>query len=110
MRVLTSSVLVMEAIVLLLAIPVDELADIAAGVLGDSRVVAVERLDEALERAIEIAEVATPAGVGAGVLVTGSVTIAGEARLLLGAESGSESGATRADHAAPRGRAPESDS
>jgi folylpolyglutamate synthase/dihydropteroate synthase len=92
------------------AIPVDELADIAAGVLGDNRVVAVERLDEALERAIEIAEVATPAGVGAGVLVTGSVTIAGEARLLLGAESGSESGATRADHAAPRGRAPESDS
>ena len=89
------------------AIPVAELADLAQGVLGDNRVVAVERLDEALERAIELAEAGAPAGVGAGVLVTGSVTMAGEARLLLGAESGNDSGSTRADHAAPRGRAPE---
>ncbi len=89
------------------AIPVAELADLAAAVLGENRVVAVERLDEALDRAIELAEAGSPAGVGAGVLVTGSVTMAGEARLLLGAESGSESGATRAEHAAPRGRSPE---
>jgi len=89
------------------AIPVEELADLAAGVLGESRVVAVERLDAALERAIELAEVGSPAGVGAGVLVTGSVTVAGEARLLLGAESGSEEGATHAEHGAPRGHAPE---
>jgi dihydrofolate synthase / folylpolyglutamate synthase len=88
------------------AIPVEELADLAAGVLGESRVVAVERLDAALERAVELAERGSPAGVGAGVLVTGSVTVAGEARLLLGAESGSEEGATHADHAAPRGHAP----
>ena len=86
------------------ALPVADLAEIAAAVLGEDRVVAVERLDEALERAIELAEVGSPAGVGAGVLVTGSVTVAGEARLLLGAESGHEDGATRADHAAPRGR------
>jgi dihydrofolate synthase/folylpolyglutamate synthase len=89
------------------AIPVADLADIAATVLGEDRVHVEERLDAALERAIELAETGSPAGVGAGVLVTGSVTVAGEARLLLGAESGMEDGATRADHAAPRGRAPE---
>jgi dihydrofolate synthase/folylpolyglutamate synthase len=89
------------------ALPVAELAAIAAEVLGEERVEAVERLDAALERAIELAEVGSPAGVGAGVIVTGSVTMAGEARLLLGAESGLESGATRSEHGAPRGRAPE---
>ncbi len=87
--------------------PVDELAELAASILGEHRVVAVDRLDEALDRAIELAETGAPAGVGGGVLVTGSVTVVGEARLLLGAESGSADGATRADHAAPRGRAPE---
>jgi dihydrofolate synthase / folylpolyglutamate synthase len=89
------------------AVPVAELAAIAAEVLGESRVEAVDRLDAALDRAIQLAEEGAPAGVGAGVLVTGSVTMAGEARLLLGAESGSESGATRSEHGAPRGRAPE---
>ncbi len=89
------------------ALPVADLAEIAMDVLGPGRVVAVERLDEALDRAIELAESGSPAGVGAGVLVTGSVTVAGEARLLLGAESGNEAGTTRADHAAPRGRAPQ---
>jgi dihydrofolate synthase/folylpolyglutamate synthase len=91
------------------AVPVEELAEIAAAVLGEARVVVVDRLDAAIERAIELAELGSPAGVGAGVLVTGSVTVAGEARLLLGAESGSEEGATRADHTAPRGHAPEDD-
>ena len=89
------------------ALPVAELAVIAAEVLGEDRVEAVDRLDVALERAIELAEVGSPAGVGAGVIVTGSVTMAGEARLLLGAESGHESGSTRSEHGAPRGRAPE---
>lgn len=88
------------------ALPVTDLAALAAEVLGSGRVVAVDRLDEALERAIGLAEAGAPAGVGAGVLVTGSVTTAGEARLLLGAESGQSEGSTRADHAAPRGRAP----
>ncbi len=89
------------------AMPVAELAVIAVEVLGAARVEAVDRLDDALDRAIELAEDGSPAGVGAGVLVTGSVTMAGEARLLLGAESGHESGATRSEHGAPRGRAPE---
>lgn len=89
------------------ALPVAELAAIAVDVLGDDRVEAVERLDAALDRAIELAELGSPVGVGAGVVVTGSVTMAGEARLLLGAESGHESGATRSEHSAPRGRAPE---
>jgi dihydrofolate synthase/folylpolyglutamate synthase len=86
------------------ALPVEELAELAASILGDDRVHAVDRLDAALERAVALAELGTPAGVGAGVLVTGSVTVAGEARLLLGAESGSADGATRAEHVAPRGR------
>ena len=85
------------------AVPVQDLAEIARDVLGENRVTAVERLDEALERAIELAEVGAPAGVGAGVLVTGSVTVAGEARLLLGAESGQSEGSTRAEHTGPRG-------
>jgi len=89
------------------ALPVEDLVATAADVLGAGRVEAVERLDDALERAVALAEAASPAGVGAGVLVTGSVTMAGEARLLLGAESGSESGATRPEHSAPRGRSPE---
>jgi dihydrofolate synthase/folylpolyglutamate synthase len=89
------------------ALPVAELAAIAVDVLGDDRVESVERLDAALDRAIELAELGSPVGVGAGVIVTGSVTMAGEARLLLGAESGHESGATRSEHSAPRGRAPE---
>lgn len=89
------------------ALPVEDLLALAADVLGAGRVEAVDRLDDALERAIALAEAAAPAGVGAGVLVTGSVTMAGEARLLLGAESGSESGATRSEHSAPRGRSPE---
>ncbi len=89
------------------AVPVADLAAIAAEVLGEERVEVVERLDEALERGIGLAEAAAPAGVGAGVLVTGSVTMAAEARMLLGAESGRESGATRSEHTAPRGRAPD---
>ncbi len=89
------------------ALPVAELAAIAVEVLGEERVEAVDRLDVALDRAIELAELGSPAGVGAGVIVTGSVTMAGEARLLLGAESGHESGSTRSERGAPRGRAPE---
>ena len=84
------------------ALPVDELAAIAAEVFGDDRVIAVERLDEALELAVELAET-MPGGCRWWGLVTGSITVVGEARLLLGAESGIEDGATRADQAAPRG-------
>ncbi|MGB8022605.1 MAG: folylpolyglutamate synthase/dihydrofolate synthase family protein [Candidatus Nanopelagicales bacterium] len=89
------------------ALPVADLTAIAVDVLGGARVTPVDRLDLALDRAVELAEAGAPAGVGAGVLVTGSVTMAGEARLLLGAESGQDAGATRPEHTAPRGRPPQ---
>ncbi|WP_149202021.1 bifunctional folylpolyglutamate synthase/dihydrofolate synthase [Actinotalea subterranea] len=67
------------------AYDVDELAAIAAEVFGEDRVHAVERLDEAISRAVELSEGGTDGSpTGAGVLVTGSVTMAAEARILLG--------------------------
>ena len=68
------------------AMPVDELAAIAVEVFGPDRVDVADRLDEAIEVAVERAEQdADDAGAlsGAGVLVTGSVVTAGEARTLL---------------------------
>ena len=68
------------------AMPVDELAAIAVEVFGPERVDVADRLDEAIEVAVERAEQdADDAGAlsGAGVLVTGSVVTAGEARTLL---------------------------
>lgn len=70
------------------AMPAEELAEVAAGIFGADRVEVKPRLDDAIERGIELAE----AGVGegdvgfgsGGVLVTGSVITAGEARGLLG--------------------------
>ena len=63
------------------ALPVDALAEVAAEVFGDDRVVAAERLDDAIEQAIALAE-SGPLG-GGGVLVTGSIVTVGEARRLL---------------------------
>jgi dihydrofolate synthase/folylpolyglutamate synthase len=68
------------------AMPVEELADLAAGVLGADRVQAVARLDDAIAAAVALAEadadlVGSPGGLG--VLVTGSVVTVGEARRLL---------------------------
>jgi dihydrofolate synthase/folylpolyglutamate synthase len=67
------------------AVPVDELAELAVDVFGEDRVQVVERLDDAIVAAIGTAEaaVAHEEGHGAGVLVTGSVTVVGEARMLL---------------------------
>jgi dihydrofolate synthase/folylpolyglutamate synthase len=66
-----------------------ELADVADGIFGSDRVILVPRLDDALERAIGLAETAEgyeeALGSG-GVLVTGSVVTVGEARVLLGGE------------------------
>ncbi|MDT4936961.1 MAG: dihydrofolate synthase / folylpolyglutamate synthase [Pseudonocardiales bacterium] len=66
------------------AMPADELARHAVGVFGADRVSVEARLDDAIENAVRLAE-ETADGVlsGAGVLVTGSVVTAGEARLLL---------------------------
>ena len=60
----------------------DDLADIAREYFDDDRVHVVDRLDAALDLAVERAEAShTP---GAGVLVTGSIPLAGEIRTLLG--------------------------
>lgn len=61
---------------------VDALAALAVEVFGEDRVVVEPRLDDAVEAAITLAEEEDEYA-GAGVLVTGSVITAGEARLLL---------------------------
>jgi dihydrofolate synthase/folylpolyglutamate synthase len=64
------------------ALPAAALAAVAAEVFGDSRVTVAARLDDAIERAVALAETG-PLG-GGGVLVTGSIVTVGEARTLLG--------------------------
>jgi len=67
------------------ALDPDALAAIAVDVLGRDRVQVVPRLSAAIETAIELADdAAAELGGGAGVLVTGSVVTAAEARALLG--------------------------
>ncbi len=65
----------------------EELAEMARGIFGTDRVEVVPRLDDAIEKAVGLAEAADSDGIGlgnGGVLVTGSVITAGEARTLLG--------------------------
>ncbi|GAA4384297.1 folylpolyglutamate synthase/dihydrofolate synthase family protein [Actinomadura verrucosospora] len=64
------------------SMPPEELAEIAEGIFGADRVHVVRRLDDAIDRAIGLAE-ETGEYRGAGVLITGSVVTAGEARTLL---------------------------
>ncbi len=59
----------------------NDLGEIAKGVFGESRVTVVDDLPDALDRAAGIAD---QAGVGGGVLATGSVITAAEVRMLLG--------------------------
>jgi folylpolyglutamate synthase/dihydropteroate synthase len=68
----------------------DELADEAEAVFGEDRITIAERLDEAIEIGVTLADEADASGAtgpdGQGtavVLITGSVITAGEARLLL---------------------------
>jgi dihydrofolate synthase/folylpolyglutamate synthase len=63
-------------------LPVDALHELAREVFGDDRVTVEDRLDDALDAAIALVDEAAEFG-GAGVLVTGSVVTAGEARTLL---------------------------
>jgi dihydrofolate synthase/folylpolyglutamate synthase len=68
------------------AVPAGELAEIAATVLGPDRVTVAERLDDAIELGVTLADEADAAAGGpgqAGVLITGAVVTAGEARVLL---------------------------
>ena len=72
------------------SMPAAELGALVADLYGDDRVSVVPRLDDALERAIMVAETAEglEGAVGSGaVLVTGSVVTVGEARTLLVHES-----------------------
>ncbi|MFI0485739.1 bifunctional folylpolyglutamate synthase/dihydrofolate synthase [Actinomadura sp. 9N215] len=64
------------------SMPPEELAEIAVSVFGPERVHVEERLDDAIDRAIGLAE-ETGEYRGAGVLITGSVVTAGDARILL---------------------------
>ncbi len=65
--------------------PAEQLGELAAEVFGAERVHVAPRLDDAIERAVTLAEAD---GAGApGVLVTGSVVLVGEARTLLVTEA-----------------------
>jgi dihydrofolate synthase/folylpolyglutamate synthase len=64
------------------ALPVDDLYALALDVFGEDRVAAEDRLDDALDTAVQLAEDEVEYG-GAGVIVTGSVVTVGEARTLL---------------------------
>ncbi|HEX7212533.1 MAG TPA: folylpolyglutamate synthase/dihydrofolate synthase family protein [Propionibacteriaceae bacterium] len=61
--------------------PATALGALAEEIFGSPRVIVVPRLDDAIDRAVELAEVD---GIGSpGVLITGSVVAVGEARTLL---------------------------
>ncbi|MFC8732845.1 bifunctional folylpolyglutamate synthase/dihydrofolate synthase [Luteimicrobium sp. NPDC057192] len=66
--------------------PPDELAEVARDVFGEDRVHVADQLSEALQIAVDLAEAGdeTGVGTGTGVLVTGSVIMAADARILLG--------------------------
>ncbi|MDR2567059.1 MAG: dihydrofolate synthase [Bifidobacteriaceae bacterium] len=69
------------------AVEPEVLGAVAREVFGEDRVEVVHRLDDALVRAIELAEIdseGAPGPLATGVLATGSVTIAAEVRILLG--------------------------
>lgn len=61
-------------------LPADELAERASDVFGSARVEVGGSVADAIERAVALADAAGP---GAGVLIAGSVIVAGEARALL---------------------------
>jgi dihydrofolate synthase/folylpolyglutamate synthase len=74
------------------AMPADELAELARDIFGDDRVHVEQRLDDAIEAAVALADEADASSDAAGggpglgsaaVLVTGSVVTAGDAQLLL---------------------------
>jgi dihydrofolate synthase/folylpolyglutamate synthase len=66
------------------ALPADEAADLARSVLGDHRVSEHASLPSAVETAVALAD--DPDHPPAGILVLGSVVLAGEVRTLLGAD------------------------
>ena len=66
------------------AMDVDQLAGLAVEVFGEDRVTVEPRLDDAIESAVRLAEDSSDGQyAGSGVIITGSVVTAGEARVLL---------------------------
>ena len=71
------------------AMPAAELAELARDYFGEDRVLVAERLDDAIDLAVSLADAADAEAAAAGlpgtaaVLVTGSVVTAGDAQLLL---------------------------
>src|SRR5579863_7063475 len=65
-------------------------ADIAAEIFGEDRVQSAAGIEDAIDDAVALADEAAEAGLpgGAGVLITGSVITAGDARKLLGPAGG----------------------
>ena len=64
------------------AIEPEDLAEVAVDIFGTDRVHVADRLDAAIDVAVQLAEGAAERG--AGVLITGSVTVVADARVLLG--------------------------
>lgn len=73
------------------SLPANELAEMAADIFGPGRVTRADRLDDALEQAIILADASGEQfedAIGSGgIIVTGSVVTVGEARTLLGVSS-----------------------
>ena len=67
-----------------------EAAEIAAGIFGEDRVRSAARIEDAIDDAVALADEAVQEGLpgGAGVLITGSVIGAGDARRLLAPAGG----------------------
>jgi dihydrofolate synthase/folylpolyglutamate synthase len=67
------------------SMPPEELAELAADIFGPDRVREAARMDDAIETAVALADEVPEEDVpgGGGVLITGSVITAGDARLLL---------------------------
>jgi dihydrofolate synthase/folylpolyglutamate synthase len=89
------------------AMPADELAELAREMFGEERVLVAERLDDAIEMAVTLADEADAddrSGGGIGgtmVLVTGSVVTAGDAQLLLAPNAAVRADADGPDSAPP---------
>ena len=66
------------------AMPEDELAELAYSIFGESRVHVESDFAHAIDTATHLADEAVGAGGGAGVVITGSVVTAAQARALLG--------------------------
>jgi folylpolyglutamate synthase/dihydropteroate synthase len=64
------------------SMPPEELGELAEGIFGIDRVHVIPRMDDAIDQAIALAE-ETGEYQGAGVLITGSVVTAGDARVML---------------------------